>query len=1159
MKERQVLEQYIFNEDVNRVLEKSCIPYAMYRFEKGRAIALLVSDGFCDLFRQTREEALRLLNEQIYDRDHPDDVARLGDAVIKFATEGGELDVLYRTLIGEEYRIVHIRGRHVYSSKGERFALVWYGDEGPYRDVNKGLFDQAINNMAIASGNYTGRNFDAMTGLPNMNYFFKLAEETRAKLMGEDEEPILLYFDFNDMKNYNLKYGFEEGDKLILGMSKLLVSHFSNLNCCRFGGDRFVAVSREKNIENVLNEIFEEVKGLNGGKTLSLKVGIYKNSMGYVTSGVACDRAKMACDSKKGALSSVFSYFSEDMLKATQMRNYILDNFDNALRENWIKVFYQPIIRSANGRVCDEEALARWIDPNVGFLSPGDFIPILEDTKQIYKLDLYVLEQVLKKIKTIEENNLTIVPCSVNISRSDFEMCDIVEEIKKRVDASGVGYDRLTIEITESALATDVEYIRKQAELLTELGFAVWMDDYGSGYSSPEILQRLPFNTLKLDMQFMRQFDSTSKSRIIISEIVNMALNLGLEIVVEGVETYEQVEFLREIGATKMQGYYFCKPISLEDVLSRYEKGAQIGFENPEECGYYETIGKVNLYDITLSTSDEGSDVYFNTLPMAIFETDNDDVEIIRLNRACRAFFKKGFGGKVDKDSGKFTLRDDEFRSLFIKSVIRCGQTGYQMIEDKRTGDSRIAHAVFRRLAVNPVNGKRAVAVVILQVMDEKKDFNALTYANIASALSSDYLYLYYVNLDTEDFIEYKPNADNYDIAVERRGTDFFEASRRDAFSILHRDDREGFINTFDKSIVVESIRKYGSFTYTYRMVNGEKPIYVHMKATAIGKNGKHIIIGVNNIDAQMQQKVALENIKEEVRIFSKIKALSGNYIAFYAVNPEDNTYYSFDTSSDYEALEVSKEGHEFFKNARRDAQNAIYEEDQELFIKAFHKRNVLKSLEESGIFSINYRLMMGGTPRYVRLKAVRFTENDKEQILVGVLDIDAQMKREQEYAYNLAVARNRVNLDALTGVKNKNAYDESVASIDKTIEEIKDAEFAVVVCDINNLKDTNDKYGHSAGDELIRQGCRMICRIFSHSPVFRIGGDEFVSLVKGDDYDRIDELMEMLYEQNLKNKAENKVVVAGGMSKYIGNEKVADVFGRADAAMYENKKKLKE
>ena len=250
-------------------------------------------------------------------------------------------------------------------------------------------------------------------------------------------------------------------------------------------------------------------------------MGIYKNSMGYVTTGVACDRAKMACDRKKGTITSVYNYFNEEMLKATQVKNYVLDNLDNAIREGWIKVYYQPIIRSANGRVCDEEALARWIDPNVGFLSPAEFIPVLEDTKQIYKLDLYVLEQVLKKIKTIEERNLHVVPCSINISRSDFEMCDVVEEIRKRVDAAGIEHDRLTIEITESAIATDMEYVIKQVEQLTEMGFAVWMDDYGSGYSSPEILQRIPFNTLKLDMQFMRQFDKTPKNRIIISEIIN--------------------------------------------------------------------------------------------------------------------------------------------------------------------------------------------------------------------------------------------------------------------------------------------------------------------------------------------------------------------------------------------------------------------------------------------------------------------------------------------------------------------------------------------------------------------------------------------------------------------------------------------------------------
>ncbi|MBR6908833.1 MAG: EAL domain-containing protein, partial [Lachnospiraceae bacterium] len=398
---------------------------------EGRVTPLLVSDGFCDLFDIDRESAIDQMTNHTYDVDHPDDVARLGEAGLAFAIEGKDYDVVYRTSSKKGYKIIHSRGKHIYTPSGERLAVIWYIDEGMYRDENKSVFDQAFENTVRSTVDVSGHNYDSVTGLPVTNYFFKVAESARSKILERGNDPVLLYIDFNEMRNYNIKYGFNEGDKLLVGLAKILVSHFSNINCCRFGSDRFVVISEDTDIEKKLTEIFEETKSLNGGRSLTLRVGIYKHSQGDYSVGIACDRAKMAADMTKDRFKSTFNYYDESMLNAARQRQYVLENLDTAIRRGWIQVYYQPIVRSANGRVSDEEALARWIDPIMGFMSPGQFIPVLEDSKQIYKLDLYVLDQVLKKIKTIEENHLHVVPCSINISRSDFEMCDIVEEIRK--------------------------------------------------------------------------------------------------------------------------------------------------------------------------------------------------------------------------------------------------------------------------------------------------------------------------------------------------------------------------------------------------------------------------------------------------------------------------------------------------------------------------------------------------------------------------------------------------------------------------------------------------------------------------------------------------------------------------------------------------------
>ena len=198
----------------------------------------------------------------------------------------------------------------------------------------------------------------------------------------------------------------------------------------------------------------------------------------------------------------------------------------------------------------------------------------------IYKLDLYVLDQILEKMINQRQAGLSIVPHSLNLSRADFDSCDIVEEIRKRVDAAGIGRDKLTIEVTESMIGSDFDFMKEQILRFKSLGFQVWMDDFGSGYSSLDVLQSIPFDLLKFDMHFMKLFDKEEKTKIILRELVHMAIGLGIDTLCEGVETSEQVEFLREIGCAKLQGFFFCKPIPFEDILDRYKKGKQIGFED---------------------------------------------------------------------------------------------------------------------------------------------------------------------------------------------------------------------------------------------------------------------------------------------------------------------------------------------------------------------------------------------------------------------------------------------------------------------------------------------------------------------------------------------------------------------------------------------------
>ncbi|MCR5357547.1 MAG: EAL domain-containing protein [Lachnospiraceae bacterium] len=561
-------------------------------------------------------------------------------------------------------------------------------------------------------------NYDFLTGLSSMTYFFKLAESARNSMHGQNIPTVIVYLNLNGMRFFNKRFGFAEGDILIKEFAKILSHQFGDECCSRFGQDRFAIFTEAKDVERKLKRVFKEMKTANGGKTLPVRAGIYPDSMGLVEASLACDRAKYACHAVRDANDSYFNYFDKKMLDRELNTQYIVDNIDRALAENWITAYYQPIVRATSRKVCDEEALARWIDPEKGMLSPADFIPILEDTRLIYKVDLRIVDIILERIKKQSRSGMPVVPISINLSRTDFECCDIVEEICNRADAADVPRELITVEITESVIGQNLDFMKSQIARFQELGFKVWMDDFGSGYSSLDLLQEMQFDLIKFDMRFMRQFDSSTKSRVLLTELMRMAISLNIETVVEGVETAEQVEFLSEIGCTKMQGYYFNKPVSYEQIIERYSNGTQIGFENPDEAEYFMAMGSINLYDLGAVSSEEGESLkhYFNTIPMAVIESDGVEVKVSRANKSYRDFVKDH-----RENAGDAKL------DVLLESIRKCRDIGQKVFINEVRPDRSTVNALIRRIADDPVNGLGAFAVAILDVrspsgVEKKKD-----------------------------------------------------------------------------------------------------------------------------------------------------------------------------------------------------------------------------------------------------------------------------------------------------------------------------------------------------------------------------------------------------------------------------------------------------
>ncbi len=858
------MEKYAFSSQEQAVMERSRMPFAIYQFIDKRVRTLVLSDGFCSLFGyENRAQAYYDMDHDMYCDTHPDDVARIASAAYVFATQGGSYEVIYRTRArkGNDYKIVHAMGEHVYTSSGVRLAHVWYTDEGSYVEnaiTHTSTLNQQLNHALHEESIVQASYYDYLTGLPSMTHFFELADAGMAAIRAAGGRPAILYTDLCGMKYFNRKYGFAEGDELLKAFSRVLGELFDSDGCGRFGSDNFAVCCAADGLDQKLDELLRRCEHLNQGRNLPVRVGVYLAEEDGDAVSTACDRAKYACDATRNVYASRVTHYDWGMQRASESYRYIIDNLDRALEQGWVKVYYQPIVRAASGRVCDEEALARWVDSERGLLSPAEFIPALEESKLIYKLDLYVLEQVLQKMRDQQALGLHLVSQSVNLSRLDFDACDIVEEIRRRVDDSGIARSMINVEITESIVAGDLEFMCEQIERFRSLGFNVWMDDFGSGYSSLDVLNCLNFDLIKFDMNFMRRYDEGDKGKIILTELIKMVIGLGIDTICEGVEREDQVRFLMEVGCSKLQGFYYCKPIPLEQIVERNRKGIQIGFENPAESEYFSTLGSVNLYDITAVARDDSArlDNYFSTPPMAVLELRGDVARYARYNKSYEEFVNRTFG----EDAIASTIDCDDMQAEygldFVKKLVRCARDGNRGFVDERISPTTKVHTIMRRIAVNPVSGVSAVAVAVIGISDDEP-ISGTTYAHIASALAADYFRLYYVDMETDEYLEYSSQANRRTLAVVRRDVDFFERVRKNARALVFEEDYAAFLDAFTKPKVLRALDTQGAFTLVFRLVRDGVPVYVSLKAVRMGDGDGHLVIGVNSVDGQMRHQRA--------------------------------------------------------------------------------------------------------------------------------------------------------------------------------------------------------------------------------------------------------------------------------------------------------------
>ena len=442
-----------------------------------------------------------------------------------------------------------------------------------------------------SSARYVLHDIDGITGLPGQTRFLKEAS-LLLSLSGETERKVMLYMNIRNFRMYNLLYSSQRGNEFLQETARILKTAFPDALISRFSDDHFAILTGRAGVEEKIGRAYDKIMALREDVDLAVKFGLYVIVDGSMKPEIACDLAKAAADSIKDNYQLHMQVYTDKIGKKAFIKSYVMDHLQEAMDKKYIQIYLQPVIRTISGTLCSAEALSRWIDPAYGLLSPADFIPALEESRQIQKLDLYVLEEICRTYRSRVDKGLPVIPISFNLSRIDFYSGSIFEEVDAIVRKYQVPHCMIHVEITESVFVKDGVSISTQIDKFRDAGFEMWMDDFGSGYSSLNVLKDYHFDEIKIDMAFLSSF--TQKAKDIIKSTVRMAKDIGIHTLVEGVETEEQRDFVRSIGCEKIQGWYYGRPMPLSELESCIREKGWI-LEDRALKNYYNPLGSVDF------------------------------------------------------------------------------------------------------------------------------------------------------------------------------------------------------------------------------------------------------------------------------------------------------------------------------------------------------------------------------------------------------------------------------------------------------------------------------------------------------------------------------------------------------------------------------------
>jgi len=484
---------------------------------------------------------------------------------------------------------------------------------------------------------------DQLTDLYNRATFFI---ETR-KLLDEnpDKTFALVRFDINHFQIYNSFFSDEEGDRLLLFLADRLRQIAQRCEPCTYGrmtADVFCLCMpfNKTAIEKYAAKAWSELAAYNESYHIEPTFGIYVIENRAEKIQVFYDCATLAAKSAKSQYMTYLGYYRPEMSETAVAEQQLINEVQNALETQQFEVYLQPKYNLSTEQPYGAEALIRWRHPRRGMLSPGVFIPAFERNGVIGKIDYYMWDKVCALLQKWQQEGRRTGPVSVNVSRVNMYNPNLLSLLLRLTRKYQIPPSLLPLELTESAYMQNPEIMSKTVRALQSAGFTIMMDDFGSGYSSLNSLKDIPVDVLKIDMKFLSGQSDTARGNCILATVIRMASWMDTPVVMEGVETRQQVDFLKALGCCYVQGYYFAKPMPVSDYEALLDNSSPAPMHLDSE--------NLQVLNQTIWSANPQTDLLFNSMqqPAAICEVEGDQFRILRENPSFSRFF--GYGPRID-------------------------------------------------------------------------------------------------------------------------------------------------------------------------------------------------------------------------------------------------------------------------------------------------------------------------------------------------------------------------------------------------------------------------------------------------------------------------------------------------------------------------------